>query len=237
MYSFDSRIRYSEVDNTGNLTFHALLDYFQDCSIFHSEDYGVGIAYLKEKQLAWVLISWQVEIARYPRIGECVRISTWPYDFKGFYGWRNFTMTDEAGNRLAWASSLWALLDTAAGRPVKLPQEMAEAYVLSPALPMEQGERKMKLPQDMTGREPFTVHKFHLDTNQHVNNGKYILMAQEYLPEGFCIGRMRAEYKKSAVYGDTIYPAVKTEDAKTVVVLGDEAGKPFVIMELEEKND
>ena len=32
MYTFDSRIRYSECDSEGFLTMESLLDYFQDCT-------------------------------------------------------------------------------------------------------------------------------------------------------------------------------------------------------------
>ena len=36
MYTFDSRIRYSETDEYSSLTVPALIDYFQDCSSFQS---------------------------------------------------------------------------------------------------------------------------------------------------------------------------------------------------------
>lgn len=58
MYAFDSRIRYSETDSEGYLTLDALLNYFQDCSTFHSEDVGLGIGYMKEIGQVWVLSSW-----------------------------------------------------------------------------------------------------------------------------------------------------------------------------------
>ena len=38
MYQFQSRIRYSEVDSEGRLTMASLINYFQDCSTFQSED-------------------------------------------------------------------------------------------------------------------------------------------------------------------------------------------------------
>ena len=60
MYSFDSKIRYSEVDSECKLTWLALLDYFQDCSVFHSEDRKVGGDYLANHNLAWVLSYWQI---------------------------------------------------------------------------------------------------------------------------------------------------------------------------------
>ena len=233
MYSFESRIRYSELDEEGKLTFHGILDYFQDCSSFQSEELQVGIEFLKEKQVAWVLVSWQIEVMRRPGIGEQVLVGTWPYDFKGFYGCRNFVMKDAEGNMLASAASMWVLMDLRAGRPTWILPEMAAAYTLEPALSMEPIPRKMQLPKGLKEYKPFPVRKFHLDTNQHVNNGKYILMAQEYLPEGFRIGKMRAEYRKSAVYGDVIYPAALVSGNLASVCLADGEGKPYTVIELE----
>ena len=40
MYEFNSRVRYSEIDHHGTLTLPALINYFQDCSTFQSEDCG-----------------------------------------------------------------------------------------------------------------------------------------------------------------------------------------------------
>ena len=48
VYEFDSRVRYSEVDSQGKLTWLALMDYFQDCSVFQSESLGIGVDYLAE---------------------------------------------------------------------------------------------------------------------------------------------------------------------------------------------
>lgn len=237
MYSFDSRVRYSEVDNEGRLTLTSVLDYFQDCSSFQSEDLEIGVDFLKENHVAWVLISWRIEVERYPLLGEHIRVATWPYDFKGFYGCRNFRMVTAKGEVLARANSLWALLDTTTGRPVKLLPRMEEVYQLEPPLPMEDCPRKMKLPEGLRAKEPFPVHRFHLDTNQHVNNGKYILMAQEYLPAGFSIGKLQVEYKKSAVYGDMIYPYVAQEKEKFVTALCDSQERPYVVIELEKKDD
>ena len=120
MYAFDSRIRYSETDSEGELTLNALLNYFQDCSTFHSEDVGLGIGYMKEIGQAWVLSSWQIVVDRYPRLGEKVKIVTLPYELKAFLGYRNFAMLDEKGEYIAKANSLWSLLDVATGKPVTL---------------------------------------------------------------------------------------------------------------------
>lgn len=233
MYSFESRIRYSEVDLGQQITLSAIVDYFQDCSSFQSEDLNVGVDFLKEKQEAWILSSWQIEIKRYPMFGEKVIISTWPYGMKGFYGYRNYTIDDEKGEHLAVANSIWVMMDLKNARPKKVPQEFIDAYKMSPQLPMETVSRKISLPEGMTAQTSFPVHKYHIDTNQHVNNGKYISMAQEYLPKEFKVGKMRAEYRKAAVYGDIIYPFTIQQGGKMFVNLADEEGKPYAIAEFE----
>ena len=53
MYTFDARIRYSEVDSRRRLTVEKLIDYFQDCTTFQSEDLGVGLDFMTARGIAW----------------------------------------------------------------------------------------------------------------------------------------------------------------------------------------
>ena len=134
MYAFDSRVRFSEADHHETITLPGIINYFQDCSIFHSEDIGLGIDYLKEKKRAWVLTSWQIIVDRYPRIGEKIKVGTWATEFNGLYGHRNFCMWDEKGERAACANSIWAFMDLERGRPAKpLPASPAANHQPIPA--------------------------------------------------------------------------------------------------------
>ena len=99
MYEFDSRVRYSEVDAKGRLTWLALMDYFQDCSVFHSESLQVGVDYLAKNHIAWVLSSWQICVNHMPRLADVVTTQTWAYGMKSFYGYRNFAMKHSDLNR------------------------------------------------------------------------------------------------------------------------------------------
>ena len=71
----------------------------------------------------------------------------------------------------------------------------------------------------------------HLDTNHHVNNQQFIQMAMEYLPDGFPIKQVRAEYKKQAFLDEVLIPTVAVEDESVVVVLGAGAGETCTIVE------
>lgn len=231
MYTFDSRIRYSEVDSEGRLTMAALINYFQDCSTFHSEDLGVGVEYLWEQHLVWVLSSWQIVVERYPELGEKVTVGTFPYDMKGFLGYRNFVMMNEKGEYLAKANSLWSLLNTDTGRPVPVPEEMIEKYVLLCKLDMEYAPRKIGIPQGGSRCEPVVVKKHHLDTNHHVNNQQFLDIAMDYLPGDFRIGQVRAEYRKQAFLDDVLVPTVVRDGEKVIVTLTDEAGAAYMTAE------
>ena len=65
MYTFQSRVRYSELDPERKLSIASIVDYFQDCSTFHSEQLGVGLDYLEERDMLWVMSYWQIVIDRY----------------------------------------------------------------------------------------------------------------------------------------------------------------------------
>ena len=234
-YYFDSRIRYSELDENLCLPLHGLINYFQDCSTFQSEELGIGVQYLKEKRRLWVLTSWQIEILRYPPLGERIRTGTWACGFHGFIGERNFVMETEEGEMLACAYSEWAYMDLDAGRPVRADAGEMERYGMEEPLPMEYAGRKIVVPKEQKFLEPVTVHTHHLDSNHHVNNGQYIHMAQDYLPEGFEIGQMRAEYKKSALLNDVLVPEAFAEEDRVGVSLCSETGEPYAIVEFRRK--
>lgn len=230
-YSFDSRIRYSEIDENGYLTLPGIMDYFQDCCTFHSESIGQGMKVVKKRKRAWVLSSWQIIINRYPELGKKIITTTFPTDFRGFLGSRNFIMDTVEGERLAYANSLWSYIDIETGMPAKLTEEDTRGYVVEEKLDMEYAPRKISLPKEWKTEESFAVQKAHLDTNHHVNNGQYIVMAQEYLPEGFVVSQLRAEYKQQAKLGDIICPKVAEMDGKVFVCLDDENQKPYTIIE------
>ena len=231
MYAFDSRIRYSETDSEGRLTLNALLNYFQDCSTFHSEDVGLGIGYMKEIGQVWVLSAWQIVVHRYPQLGEKVRIVTLPYELKAFLGYRNFAMLDEKGEYIAKANSLWSLLDVTTGKPVIVNEAMRKGYVADEKLDMDYAPRKITVPEGGQLLESIVVKKHHLDTNHHVNNGQYVNIAMEYLPDDFVIRQMRAEYKKQAFLEDVLHPYVVQTENGYIICLQDEEGRPYVSVE------
>lgn len=152
MYTFESRVRYSEVTKDQTMDLYAILNYFQDCSNFQSADLGVGVAYLTKQCRAWLLSAWQVELVQSPGLFDRITVGTWPYGFKGMYGYRNFILYNESqGHEVAaYANSIWFLVDTQSGRPLRITPEDAAPYTLEPAYPMEYAPRKITLPDEIS---------------------------------------------------------------------------------------
>lgn len=232
MYIYDARIRYSEADCENKLTLGGLLNYFQDCSTFQSEDLGLGVKYLLERNLVWALSSWQIDVERYPEVGEKVRVGTLPYDFKGFIGFRNFWMEDSEGKRIAVANSVWTLLDLKTGKPVRPSKEMLDGYQIEARLEMEYLPRKIAIPEGGEAKQELVIARHHLDTNHHVNNGQYVAIALEYPEEDFQVRRLRAEYKRQAYLGDVFFPVLYKKEEGCVISLNDEEGRPYAVVEL-----
>jgi acyl-ACP thioesterase len=218
------------VDEEQKLTLASLINYFQDCSTFQSEECGCGLASLKEKRMAWMILSWQVEILRRPGLGEKIQSRTWPYAFKAFYGYRNYSLLDEQGAYLARANSVWALIDLDTGHPARVTPDVVSGYELEPRQEMADFSRKIHMPGDNTALESFPVTRNQLDTNHHVNNGQYIQMAEGFLPDYFETSVLRVEYRTQAHLHDIIVPMIHEEDGTYTVSLCDTDGKPYALV-------
>lgn len=232
IYEFSGRVRYSEIDHRGTMTLPALINYFQDCSTFHSESLGLGMERLKQEKKAWVLSYWQIIIDRYPKLYEKITTGTFATEFKGLFGNRNFYMKDEEGRRIACANSIWVFMDLEKRRPCRPAEEDIAPYGVNEPLDMPYEDRKISVPEVFEDRESFPVRKYHIDTNEHVNNCQYVQMALEMLPGDISVRQVRVDYKKSAVLGDIIYPGVARDQERIVTELRDENKRPYAVIEM-----
>ncbi len=223
MYEFTSRVRYSEVDAKCNLKLSSLANYFQDCTSFQSEDLGIGVDYWASNKRTWVLNYWQIDILRYPKLADYITIKTIPYDMKSFVGYRNFCIKDNATEEIVVkANTIWTYIDTERLRPARVGDEEKDKYALGEKLDMEYVDHKIVIEGEREVREPIAVTEFMIDTNNHVNNAKYIDIALGYVPDGEHVCRLRTEYKNAAVLGDTMTPVVYKQDNGVIVAFENE---------------
>ncbi len=238
MYEMKREITYSQVRRDLKVDMACMAHFFQDAVLVQSEQIGKGVEETKRTKKAWFLSSWQIEVMRYPAFMENVTVRTWPYEFKSMYGYRNFDVIDEQGERIARANSIWIFMDLENMRPTKVTKERVEGYEIAPPLDMEYAPRKIQILDDTyivseIEQHPILVKPSFLDSNQHVNNGRYVTEAMDYLPTDVVWKQMRVDYRKAATLGDKMYPVGYRNGNVFQVVFQDETGSPYVIVEMQ----
>ncbi len=236
MYTFDSRVRYSETAPDGRITLEGIVDYLQDCSSFQSDDIGHGVEQIAENNRMWILTFWQIIIKKYPVMSEKITIGTGAYGFDKILGFRNFLISDSQGNDMVLANSVWAFMDIAKQRPIMVTEDEDAAYGKIEKLDMEYAPRKIKIPKvNGIACEAVKVMLGNIDLHNHVNNAQYIRMAVNALAEVDearieKINEIRAEYKKQAGINAVINPVVYIENDDIVIKLNDEDGKAYAVV-------
>lgn len=239
MYTFKSKVRFSETGKDSKLTIPHLISYFQDCSTLHGNEAGLGREKLIKMDRAWFLSSWQIVINSIPKIDENIEVETRVYEIKGFYGLRNFILYNAAKEVCAYANSIWFYVDTKKGKPVKYEQEEGTGFEIDEEFPMEKADRKIVIPENVEKiviADRLKVRESHLDSNYHMNNREYVRIALDFMPERFEINdirQIRVEYKKAAVLDEIMIPVYyfDTENKKIFVSLENEAGENFAKVE------
>lgn len=232
MYSYQDRVSYSRIDKDGLLGVSDVVNALQDCCLFHSEDVGHSAIDLLKKNRAWLVSSWHVCFERRPKMGERFTVYTWPYQFKGIFGCRNFKMVSQSENDLlAYADSRWFYFDPSTGQPARIDQDEINAYPTEPAYDMDYHSRKVSCPSETKLIQTVDVCQNYLDTNNHVNNGQYIRLAVNVLPLNYEVKELRAEFRLAAKMGDTLYIRTAETDEHFYVVFTDADKNPYFLSE------
>ncbi len=234
MYELRSRVRYSEADATGKLTLVAFMNYLQDCATMQAEDLAIGLEYLGENHLGWFITSYEIEICgEFPKVGDAIVVKTWPYKFRGMFGYRDFLFEYEDGTTIARADSVWVLMNHEEMKPQRILPKMADAYEASvfDRLPGEWSERKKLTGTTEASQETFEVSKMVIDTNGHMNNAYYLQAAVAVLPQDFTFRRFYIQYKQSARYQDVVQVAVSELQNGKEVTLYKNAEEVYCVIE------
>ena len=235
MYSFSSRVRYSETNKQGILSLVSLVNYLQDCALFQTDTLGVGLDHLSQKNIAWFIAAWQIQIQKMPRYGQDIVVSTWPTQLKGVIAHRNFTICSPEGFECIRADSLWFMFDFAKQSPILPPEEEWAPYrsQMHEPLDMPKTSRKVRIdPQlEATIKPSFVVSAQNLDTNHHVNNAQYIDFAQAAAGDISSFKRIAVQYVSSATLGDIIVPAVYATSDSITVSLNGANEKPYALVQ------
>lgn len=210
IYTKNYNILYNMIDCSNRISIVSILNILEDSAVNHSKKVGFGLEDFAKVNLTWVLLSWDIEIKRLPTQGETILVKTYPSNVDRFFVLRNFYVYDENDNEIISAKTNWILIDLIKRRPSKIPNDLIEKYKME--------TNKMVITKDIIPKdtvfnqnEEFVVRRADIDTNNHVNNSKYIEWMFELLPEEFykkTLTRFIVEYKKETYYKEKIFTTI-----------------------------
>lgn len=169
-------------DCFGRLKGSALLYLVQEMAGTHVRRMALSPA-PEELGLIWVITRHRVQIRRWPRLGETVRLETWPLPTTRVAYPRSVVAYDRDGNELFRSISLWVLVDRTS-RALVLPKKSGiciRGVLLGNELPSPRG-----LSQGVcAAASRRTVRFTDLDGNGHMNNCRYLEWVADLLPASF----------------------------------------------------
>lgn len=228
MFERDFIVEYVDIDSNNQMSDYGFFKHLQEIGCLHASHCGYGLNDVEKTRVAWIILDWKLKVFSRPSWNAKIHIKTWPSQIDMVSCFRDYVVLDENGNKLAIATSRWILLNVDTHRISKITPDVIDAF--SPILPsvFDTEIEKLKEPDSYESVFEYTILKRDIDTNHHLNNLNYIILAKEAIPENMNFSGVEVMYKHQCVLGDTVLfkyhkinenehiVAVKSMDEKTL---------------------
>ena len=206
LYTERLLLRSKDVDMFRRLRLSRLFELFQEASIRHTEELGMGREKTLDRGILWVLLMQRAEIVRMPEYDEEIFLKSWPGRTMRLLFPRYYTVEDAAGRMLVQASALWSLVDMET-RKVVFPEQYGVEIAGA-----ENGS-EVALPKPLARRTgdhnlDFRVPYSYVDLNGHMNNTRYFDLAEDAVgaaASGMLLRGICTEYTNEARFGETLH--------------------------------
>jgi acyl-ACP thioesterase len=182
-YTLTTVVPFADVDRNQVMLLPQLFKLLQEAAVQHADLFGVGVRGIAERGTSWVLNRLAVELTRYPRRDETIRVTTWSTGVHGFKGYREFRL--HSGDELLLsASSLWLWIDLRTRSLTRVPAEIAATFpVGSGSTPYRPDLDHLRLtpPADAAPVLKLDLRYSDQDANGHINHTAYFDLLQTAL--------------------------------------------------------
>lgn len=210
----------NEGNPEGDLALTELVANIIELATMHANVLNVGNPAMEGLGAGWVLSRLTIDMKRYPRVNTTYRIHTWVEGWNRHYSMRDFEITDESGETLGYARSIWMVLNTVTHENfglnhltlreedidgTKVPIALQARHIL--ILPPGQEEARPHLISNRpTNRYTFKYND--MDFYRHVNTVKYVaILLNQFTLQEFdrCFPqRMELSFLHEGKYGQTV---------------------------------
>ena len=207
-FTKDYTINIYDVDSNMHCKYSSLMNYLWDVVISQTDSLGEtdhGLVH----NCVWVLLKYDLKILEYPKFRDIITVETEAIGIKKLYGYRRCTIKNSEGKIILSGISTAMLIDIEKRRPAKISPEQLKLYgvekELDEIMPLDDF---IKLEASSITRD-YTVRHSYIDSNNHVNNVKYVEMAIDTLPkellDQYELSGIKVLFKKEASEDSTLH--------------------------------
>jgi medium-chain acyl-[acyl-carrier-protein] hydrolase len=201
-------IQSSDINPNGCLSTSVLFDFMQQSALKNAVSLGVGVEKMRQTNLAWVLNRLTLTVKRYPKLGETVALATYPVRIDKYFVYRDFQLMDADGVLVAYAVSVWLLLDLEKRSMSSVPSfvhEITYPEIPNPLPPMSGKVLPLKT-VDFTSKRVVSIED--VDFNDHASNVSYVKWLVEAMSlaiqKGCFIKKMDINYRAECYLNEAI---------------------------------
>lgn len=203
------QIVYYETDLTGQLSIPMIFNLAILASANQSELLGQSEDKVHANNIGWVVLQYDLRIARRPKVGEQVVIKTQAQEYNPYFAVRNFWIETSSGEELVKIKSIFALINMEQRKMVRIPQEMMDAYQADKVKHIAKIDAPSAIDTAMAiATKDYHVRYFDIDSNRHVNNAQYFDWLLDSLGGEFLqtheVTHLNIKYANEVRYGDEV---------------------------------
>jgi len=216
VYEIKHEILYFEGDMTGKLSLPNILNLAILSSTEQSIAYEVGPDFTHGLGLGWIILQHILEIKRRPAIGETVTVQTYAKEVNPFFCKREYIFVDADGNEIVKIDTLYAMIDMEKRKMARIPDGIAQKFdpILVKKIARQPAPDSIGADEQLLRSQDYRVRFTDIDSNQHVNNSKYLNWTQDVLGPEFLLSHepshVNIKFEHEVRLGDTV-------DSKVVV--------------------
>lgn len=202
------KVKWFETDASGKLSITSICNFLQETAWNHANHLGLGYSAISKDNIAWVIISYQIELFKYPVWLDEIIVETWPSGVEKLYANREFFVKDINGNIMLKVSTKWLIIDMKSRRPQKPDALKDIMHLVNPekATSFESFHFPGNINLEKIGS--YIVKYSDIDLYGHVNNSKYIQWVMDSIPLSFIekksIRDFEIKFAHECKYGEEI---------------------------------
>ena len=166
-------LRTCDCDVNGQWRPSAMLTAMQEISGTHCAMLGCGRDDLLKRGVVWILARTEVQMSRYPNLGETVTVQTFHRPVRLRFFPRYYIFRDAAGEVIGQAGTLWLLMDIHTRQTIPagdIAALMPDNSDLPAPMALPTSVKQLQGVETVSYYDPVYTD---LDVNGHVNNTKY----------------------------------------------------------------